>query len=341
VVAKLLEGRSGIAENHVVERTLWLAQLMALGTVLERFDRTRTNDRNARQKEAQRFSTELAKFITEQTRSAEALAFAADHDITLKELGKDTILPRKGTIRMAGSLLAEPYPDEHKWKRLVEEFAPDAIAHKLLLAHVPYVFRDEPLKFALFRKTIADAFDVEPSNVFIVGSAMAGRSLKGSQITKIYSSKSDIDTLIISEHLFTTYVMQSLSWVKEITKPDFTHKPPKAPPIPAENARYVGMLADNAEKGIWRPDSLPRNVEARIDFFRRFSDVSLKTLGLQLSDDTVAKVNGRIARSFEDAVQNLASSISRLRREFRGEASEQTVDPILDPDTDVAEAIVS
>ena len=57
----------------------------------------------------------------------------------------------------------------------------------------------------------------------------------------------------------------------------------------------------------------------RSDFFEKFADVSLKTLGLQLSDDTVAKVNGRIARSFDDAARDLGSSIARLRKEFRGE----------------------
>lgn len=225
------------------------------------------------------------------------------------------------------SLLAIPYPSADEWKRLVEEFSPEAIAHKLLLAHVPYVFHDEPLKFALFRKTIADAFGVEPSNVFIVGSAMAGRSLKGSEIEKVYSSKSDIDTLIISEHLFTSYVMKSLAWLKDITKPDFSGKKPKSFPIESENAKYIGWLSDSAHKGIWRPDSLPNNAHARIEFFERFSAVSLKTLGLQLSDDTVAKVNGRIARSFEDAVKDLSSSIYRFRKELRGEPLEPLADP--------------
>lgn len=240
---------------------------------------------------------------------------------------------------MVGSLLAKPYPTDTEWRTLVEQFAPEAIAHKLLLAHVPYVFKDEPLKFALFRRTIADAFGVDPSNVFIVGSAMAGRSLKGHQISKQYSSDSDIDTLIISEHLFTSYVMKSLAWVKEVTRPDFSTNPPKSPSIPAEKARFIGMLADNAQKGIWRPDSLPSDVSARVEFFTRFADVSLKTLGLQLSDDTVAKVNGRIARSFDDAVKNLASSISRLRKEFKGETQNHIVDPVLDPDIDVEKAI--
>ncbi|WP_162935623.1 hypothetical protein [Tsuneonella amylolytica] len=240
---------------------------------------------------------------------------------------------------MTGSLLAEPYPSADEWRKLVEQFSSEGIAHKLLLAQVPYVFKDEPLKFALFRKTIADAFSVDPSNVFIVGSAMAGRSLKGSDIDKEYSTDSDIDTLVISEPLFTSYVMKSLSWVKQITKPDFSKTPPKSKDIPANNARYIGMLADNAEKGIWRPDSLPNDVPARIDFFQRFAEVSLKTLGLQLSEDTVAKVNGRVARSYDDAVRNLSASIHRLRNEFRGEKPEGVLDPVLDPNTDVAKAI--
>ena len=218
---------------------------------------------------------------------------------------------------MTGSLLSISYPTEDEWKKLLEEFSPEAIAHKLLLAHVPYIFRDEPLKFALFKRTIADAFDVEPNNVYIVGSAMAGRSLKGSAIGKEYSSSSDIDTLIISDKLFISYVMESLAWVQDLTKPDFTKKPPESPTIDREMSKYIGWLSSSAHKGIWRPDSLPNDAKARIDFFEKFSAVSLKTLGLQLSEDTVAKVNGRIARSFEDAVKDLSSSIARLRNELR------------------------
>ncbi len=224
---------------------------------------------------------------------------------------------------MAGSLLATPYPTADEWRELVEVFSPEAIAHKLLLAQVPYVFRNEPLKYALFRRNIADGFRVEPTNVFIVGSAMAGRSLKGPEIDTEYSPKSDIDTLIVSEHLFTSYVMKSLEWVKDITKPTFAPgKQPQSPQLTPEHVKHVGWLANHAYKGIWRPDSLPKESAVRQGFFQKFADVSLKTLGLQLSEDTVAKVNGRVARSFEDAMRDLANSILRLRNEFRGEEVE-------------------
>jgi predicted nucleotidyltransferase len=222
------------------------------------------------------------------------------------------------------TLLSIDYPDAEEWKKLVQQFSPEAVAHKLLLSSVPYVFRDEPLKYALFKRTIADAFHVAPTDVFIVGSALAGRSLKGHAIEKIYSSESDIDTLIISEHLFAKYVMKSFEWVKKATAPDYDEDVYKAPKLTDDEVKQIGRLSLNACKGIWRPDSLPSDAEAREEFFTKFGEVSLKTLGLQLSEDTVAKVNGRIARSFDDAVKDLSSSIRRLKWEFENIEKKQT-----------------
>jgi hypothetical protein len=72
----------------------------------------------------------------------------------------------------------------------------------------------------------------------------------------------------------------------------------------------------NACKGIWRPDSLPQGAVVRDQFFDKFGAVSLKVLGLQLSDDTVSKVTGRVARSFDDAASDLAGSLFRLKKEL-------------------------
>lgn len=43
---------------------------------------------------------------------------------------------------------------------------------------------------------------------------------------------------------------------------------------------------------------------------------SLNVLGLQLSHDTVSQVNGRIARSFDDAIRDLAANLRRLKFEI-------------------------
>lgn len=214
------------------------------------------------------------------------------------------------------TLLAVDYPSADEWRELLRTFSAEAIAHKFLLSSVPFVFRDEPLKFALFRRTIAESFGVRPTDVFIVGSALAGRSLKGHSINKEYSADSDIDTLIISEHLFATYVMRSFEWIRDITAPEDRDADYRPPELNGDQVTQIGRLSLNACKGIWRPDSLPQGAQAREEFFGRFNAASLNVLGLQLSDDTVARVNGRIARSFDDAARDFSSSLRRLRYEL-------------------------
>lgn len=237
---------------------------------------------------------------------------------------------------MASSPLAVEYPNPDQWKKLVKMFSPEAIAHKLLLSQIPYVFRNEPLKYALFRRTIADAFAVEPTNVFIVGSAMAGRSLKGDEIETEYSADSDIDTLVVSESLFTDYVMRSLEWVRDVTKPTYEGNKATSAKLTPDSTKCIYRLATNAGRGIWRPDSLPKKATARQEFFERFSKVSLKTLGLQLSEDTVAHVTGRIARSFEDAASDLAGSIRSLGKEFEGMIGEENEEQAESPSVETS-----
>src|SRR4051812_48130334 len=64
VLGKLLDDRSGIAENDVVIQVLRLAQLKALRTILNRFDTVCRHDQDPkRQSEAARISAELKRFI--------------------------------------------------------------------------------------------------------------------------------------------------------------------------------------------------------------------------------------------------------------------------------------
>ena len=214
------------------------------------------------------------------------------------------------------TLIAIDYPSVEQWKELLKTFSSQAIAHKMLLSTVPYVFRNEPFKFAVFRKVIADAFGVNPTDVFIVGSALAGRSLKAAELEQVYSSESDFDTLIISEPLFTSQVMKSLEWVSKITAPTWQDDKMITPELKKEDIIPIGRIATHACRGIWRPDALPKGASVREEFFDKFNKVSIPVLGLQLSDDTVAKVNGRIARSFDDAVEDLAASLRRLANDL-------------------------
>ncbi|HKM83422.1 MAG TPA: hypothetical protein VJY15_20990 [Candidatus Acidoferrum sp.] len=124
----------------------------------------------------------------------------------------------------------------------------------------------------MFRKIVAQEFDVHPTDVFIVGSAMAGRSLKGKFIDKVYSPASDIDALIVSEPLFTSLLMQSLEWLRDVSKSQKQEDSSyEVPTLLRQDIEALNKLAENACKGIWRPDSLPGRAQAREDFFSRFS----------------------------------------------------------------------
>lgn len=217
---------------------------------------------------------------------------------------------------MAPTLISLPYPTADEWRQLVESFSSEAIAHKLLLSQIPFVFRDEPLKYALFRINVAKIFEVEPSNVFIVGSGMSGRSLTADTLDNCYSASSDIDALVVSEPLFTSFLMKSLEWVNRIAPPKYNDGAYMTL-IDKRHHQSIGRLANNACRGIWRPDSLPDDAPAKNEFFAKLREVSLATLGLQLSNDTVAKVSGRVARSIEYAIQDLAKDVNRLKQDLR------------------------
>lgn len=86
VLQRVMEGRSSIAENHVIVQTLRLAELKALGVILRRFDNGRGHERRPeRVSEAARVSAELARFVREETRAAETLTFVATGEATAAE----------------------------------------------------------------------------------------------------------------------------------------------------------------------------------------------------------------------------------------------------------------
>ena len=79
VAERLLDGRSGIDENHHVVAALRLAQLSTLRIVLGRFDTVWPSDRDdARHQAAERFSHALKTFLDTETASAEKAGFDAE-----------------------------------------------------------------------------------------------------------------------------------------------------------------------------------------------------------------------------------------------------------------------
>lgn len=81
VAERFFDGRSGIDENHHVDRALRLAHVNALRAILKRFDQTRATDfEPARRAQAERFSAALAEFLKNEFSAASTSEFATGAD---------------------------------------------------------------------------------------------------------------------------------------------------------------------------------------------------------------------------------------------------------------------
>jgi hypothetical protein len=90
-----------------------------------------------------------------------------------------------------------PTPDQ--FKDLVVKIDSHAVLAKVfLLEGVPYVLRDSPMKYIIFREQVAERFGIGSQDVCIVGSAKLGFSPSVHQFGRPFSDTSDVDVVVIS-----------------------------------------------------------------------------------------------------------------------------------------------
>lgn len=84
---------------------------------------------------------------------------------------------------------------------LIED--PITMVNKYIIHGNSLILDDE--KYFLLKKTIADKFGIHQSNIYMVGSAKLGFSIKESRRFLYFGNESDIDIAIISNDLFNTF----------------------------------------------------------------------------------------------------------------------------------------
>lgn len=137
---------------------------------------------------------------------------------------------------------------------------------KYLVHGTPFVFNGSEEKYFDFRSRIAQKFNVETHEVFIVGSAKLGFSYeKGTD----FSLESDVDVVIVNEKLFDFYHKEICSYQYELDKfyQGITV---------GENEQYTKFMKYFI-KGWMRPDLLPSSfkIEAlRKEWFQYFTALS-------------------------------------------------------------------
>lgn len=140
------------------------------------------------------------------------------------------------------------------------------LTRKYILHGIPYVFDDREDAYYDFRALIANHFNVNFHDVFIVGSAKLGFSLlKGTA----FSADSDIDVVIISNVLFETFYQKMCDYQYSISKGQIA--------ITEEERGNYSRFLKYIIRGWMRPDLLPlkindEDVKKNWEFF--FSTIS-------------------------------------------------------------------
>ena len=79
----------------------------------------------------------------------------------------------------------------------------DKFIEKNIIDVVPFVFDGDEGRYFDFRKRVADKFNIDPANVYIVGSGCLGFSYQNGG--RAFSLESDIDVAIVDEGLYEQY----------------------------------------------------------------------------------------------------------------------------------------
>jgi len=137
---------------------------------------------------------------------------------------------------------------------------------KYLLHGTPVVFNNNAGKYFDFRNKIAQNFEIGFHEVFIVGSAKLGFS---PHRNTMFSLNSDVDVVLVNEHLFETYYRKICEYQYQLDNP--------ANRVTESEKKMYNEFLQYLVKGWMRPDKLPTSFHVDIlknNWFKFFDSIS-------------------------------------------------------------------
>ncbi len=228
------------------------------------------------------------------------MAKSDDHQTLLKVLGgKDT-------------------PTAAQFKQLVTTLdSHEVLAKVFLLEGVPFVFKDSPMKYVIFREQVAERFGVGSQDVCIVGSAKLGYSPSPHKYGTLFSETSDVDVVGISEPLFFRGSRELFAVMDKLDPPLFLFRGQgKAPPtVPPESWRRVKEAVRNFTYQNLNPGLLPGDHPLRLEIFTKISSTAGLFLALE-PQVFVSTIRCRIFRHWKAAEDYYANSLRQAKVSF-------------------------
>ena len=192
------------------------------------------------------------------------------------------------------------YPTFSDFKKIITSVDLEEILYLHVIEGTPYIFKDNPEKYQLFRKLVSSTLDVPMKNIIIVGSARIGFSLSPYHFGMPFRKTSDVDTVVVSAQLF------DMTWLELLRLERKWYE------LTEEEREFVKRHIEHVYWGNIRPDKLPVTT--------RISKLWLETFGEVIKTEEFAtkRVNAFLFRTW----WQVQSFYMRSLRILRGELSE-------------------
>jgi len=191
------------------------------------------------------------------------------------------------------------YLNPTQFTAYIEEHSALDLVRDYLFTGLPYVFRHTPKAYDTLKVHLSTHLEIGQENIFVVGSARTGFSLGPNSFPRQFNNSSDIDVIIVDQHLFDTLWHAVLKW----------HYPRKRIYLESEDYQWVGERKTSIYWGWFYPDKISYEGPIFPNELRPIRDLAAKwfsafrTFALYFNYPDLARrtISGRLYRTMEHA----------------------------------------
>jgi hypothetical protein len=240
----------------------------------------------------------------------------------------DPIMSSVTSEALLKTLAGKDPPTSDQFKELVIRLdSHNILAKVFLLEGTPFVFKNSPMKYVIFREQVADRFEIGSQDVCIVGSAKLGFSPSSHQYGRRFEETSDVDVVLISEPLFHRgsrelfRVLNQLGPGVHEIRPflERNGEPSRGQPphVDLKDWKLVKEAVRNFVYQNFNPGLLPYEHHMRQEIFGNISSTAGLFLALE-PQVFVSKIRGRVFRNWKAAEDYYANSLREAKRALEG-----------------------
>jgi len=201
------------------------------------------------------------------------------------------------------------------------------LAKVFLLEGTPYVFKDSPMKYTVFREQVGDQFAIGSQDVCIVGSAKLGFSPSPTKFGQPFAETSDVDVVVVSFDLFDQGSRHLFAHLNSFHPQVYEIRPfvesrikgtPKGTPpsVDLRDWKTVKEAVRNYTFQNLNPALLPGDHPFKQDIFDKISSTSGIFCALE-PQVFVSKIRARIFRNWKAAEDYYSNSLRELKRALK------------------------